>query len=104
MSLRIKKERAEALKKSFMLCKDLLVVSVMLSSTKTSLGKPYGDGYVTKIGTFQKYYSQQMLKEYIDNILLVDSISVAPGVYFVFKNEDAEQAFYLIGTKLTELY
>ena len=75
-----KSERDEALSAAFNLCKDMLVVSAMLISSENITGKPYRDGYLTQRGTFQKYYTQQMLKDYIDSTLLIESIPVGPGI------------------------
>jgi DNA phosphorothioation-associated putative methyltransferase len=90
-------ERFDALKGAFALTNKLLVVSVMLyhqsrhSSLKNS--KRYKDGYISSRNTFQKYYSQAEIKEYIDQTLNTDSIPVAPGIFFVFSDEDFEQSF-----------
>ena len=53
----------------------------------------YGDGIITSRNTFQKYYEQEELKAYIDQVLSVDSIPVALGIYFVFRDEAQAEAF-----------
>ncbi|MCS6815737.1 MAG: DNA phosphorothioation-associated methyltransferase, partial [Cyanobacteria bacterium] len=53
----------------------------------------YGDGVITSRNTFQKYYEQEELKNYIDQVLGVDSIPVALGIYFVFRDEYQAQNF-----------
>ncbi|MDP1673129.1 MAG: DNA phosphorothioation-associated putative methyltransferase, partial [Burkholderiales bacterium] len=58
-------ERAEALQGAYALAKELLVVSAMLSSQESVNGVPYGDGVLTARSTFQKYYSQDELRNYI---------------------------------------
>ena len=72
----------------------LLVVSAMLGGlSTTSRFRAYGDGVVTTRNTFQKYYQQQELKEYIDQVLGVTSIAVAPGIFYVFRDGLDEQLF-----------
>ena len=52
----------------------------------------YGDGIITSRNTFQKYYEQEELKAYIDQVLGVDAIPVALGIYFVFRDESQAEA------------
>ncbi|MFK5892106.1 MAG: DNA phosphorothioation-associated putative methyltransferase [Pseudomonadota bacterium] len=86
-------ERYEALKGAFSLTNKLLVVSVMLYHQSSHKGERYKDGYISSRNTFQKYYSQSEIKEYIDQTLKADSIPVAPGIFFVFSDKDFEQSF-----------
>ena len=53
----------------------------------------FGDGVVTSRNTFQKYFAQGELKEYIDSTLDVQSVAVGPGIFFVFKDTIEEQLF-----------
>jgi DNA phosphorothioation-associated putative methyltransferase len=53
----------------------------------------YGDGIITSRNTFQKYYEQEELKAYIDQVLGVDAIPVALGIYFVFRDEAQAEVF-----------
>ena len=86
-------EREEALKRAYSLAKQLLVVSAMLAGEDAVAGKPFGDGIITSRGTFQKYFTQGSLKEYIEETLNEEALPVAPGVFFVFSDKNAEQAF-----------
>ncbi|KUY48845.1 DNA phosphorothioation-associated putative methyltransferase [Burkholderia sp. RF2-non_BP3] len=86
-------EREHALKTSYSLSKDILVVSAMLANQDSAHGIPYGDGFLTSRNTFQKYYSQSELKEFIDRVTENDAIAAGPGVFFVFKDKDQEQRF-----------
>jgi DNA phosphorothioation-associated putative methyltransferase len=53
----------------------------------------YGDGIITSRNTFQKYYEQEELKNYIDQVLNVDAIPVGLGIYFVFRDEREAENF-----------
>ncbi|CAB3790965.1 hypothetical protein LMG27177_02959 [Paraburkholderia fynbosensis] len=86
-------ERELAIRKSYSLSDEILVVSAMLSNQDSVRGVPYGDGVLTSRNTFQKYYSQSELKAFIDRVTANDAIAVGPGVFFVFKDKDQEQRF-----------
>ncbi|WP_042265664.1 DNA phosphorothioation-associated putative methyltransferase, partial [Paraburkholderia heleia] len=85
-------ERVEALAKAFALAKTVLCVSVMLN-TGDATGKPYRDGLLTSRNTFQKYFSQAELRDYLELVLHRDVFMVGPGIAFVFATSDAEQRF-----------
>lgn len=87
-------ERREALINAWELtCKVMLVSAQVLIDDSSRSQVAYGDGIVTKRNTFQKYYEQEELKIYIDQVLGVDAIPVALGVYFVFRDEAQAQIF-----------
>lgn len=88
-------ERVEALVGAHDLAEQVLVVSAMLFNQNAFKGLTFNDGVITQRNTFQKYYSQSELKEFIAETLESDAIPVAPGIFFVFKNPDAEQRFLL---------
>lgn len=89
-------ERIEALQGAYSLTQELLVVSVMLTNQYVVKGKPLYDGILTTRGTFQKFYTPNELKIFIEQNLHEESIPVAPGIFFVFKDKDTEQRF-LVG-------
>jgi len=87
-------ERAETLRQAFSLTRSVMSVSAMLfNETSTSQAESFGDGVVTSRGTFQKYYSQTELKDYIEEVLSEEAIAVGPGVFFVFRDKLEEQRF-----------
>jgi len=86
-------ERTGALLGAYALADELLVVSAMLSSQESIKGTPYGDGVLTGRNTFQKYYSQDELRIYINEVLQETPIPVGPGIFYVFKDKAAEQRF-----------
>ncbi len=51
------------------------------------------DGFVTRSGTFQKYYQQQELRTWIDETLAVASVPVAPGVFYIFRDVEIRESF-----------
>ncbi len=86
-------ERIEALQGAYALTQGVLSVSAMLWSTGAAKGRPYGDGYLTSRNTFQKYFSQGELQNFIESVLDEQAIPVGPGVFFVFKDRYLEQQF-----------
>jgi DNA phosphorothioation-associated putative methyltransferase len=83
--------RRLALEEAYSLAGRLLSVAVMLEGKGT--GRAHGDGVVTKRATFQKYFSQAELIRYVADLLGREPISVAPGVLFVFRDDEREQTF-----------
>lgn len=89
-------ERRETLRKAYRLARKLLVVSVMLrGESVTSKFQPYGDGVRTSRNTFQKYFSQNEFREYVETILNEQAIAVGPGVLYVFRDKLEEQRFLI---------
>ncbi|MDZ8241401.1 MAG: DNA phosphorothioation-associated putative methyltransferase [Nostoc sp. ChiQUE01a] len=87
-------DRREALVNAWELTRKVLLVAAQVTLADTNKGTiAYGDGVVTTRNTFQKYYEQEELKIYIDQVLGVDAIPVALGVYFVFRDEAQAQLF-----------
>jgi DNA phosphorothioation-associated putative methyltransferase len=89
-------ERKDTLIKAYQLANKLLVVSAMIGNENVlTKFTPYKDGVVTKNNTFQKYFSQAELSNYVERTLNTSCIPVAPGIIFIFKDELEEQLFLL---------
>ncbi|NER94503.1 MAG: DNA phosphorothioation-associated putative methyltransferase [Symploca sp. SIO1B1] len=87
-------ERREALLKAWELTQKVLIVAAqVLIDDRNSQQIAYGDGIVTRRNTFQKYYEQEELKSYIDQVLKVEAIPVALGIYFVFRDPAQAESF-----------
>lgn len=87
-------ERIAAIREAWELSRRLLIVSARLDlETKQESLNPYKDGYLTRLGTFQKYYDQQELRSWIDEILSVSSIAAGPGVFYIFRDPALKQSF-----------
>lgn len=88
-------ERREALQRAYELADMALCVSAMLASEDEVKGKPFADGVLTRRNTFQRYYTQAELRQYIEITLRTGAIALAPGVFLVFKDQAAEQRFQI---------
>lgn len=86
-------ERREALIKAWELTGQVLIVAAQVLIAQGNSQIAYGDGVITSRNTFQKYYDQQELKIYIDQVLGVDAVPAALGIYFVFRDEARAQSF-----------
>lgn len=85
-------ERADALRRAWRLATSLLVVSARLVwDPDSSSGKPFGDGRLTSVGTFQKYYTPEELKLWIESVLGTRATTAAPGILYVFRDEQGAQ-------------
>lgn len=85
-------ERVEAMRKAFALTKQVLSIGVMLYGGATA-GVPFRDGFLTSRNTFQKYFTQPELKDYVEHVLGREAFMIAPGICFVFADSKLEQHF-----------
>jgi DNA phosphorothioation-associated putative methyltransferase len=86
-------ERMEALRGAYALTRGVLAVAAMLASQQPPDGRIHLDGYLTSRNTFQKYFSQVQLRDFIEHVLDDTAIAIGPGVFFVFKDKLLEQRF-----------
>ncbi|MEB3279708.1 MAG: DNA phosphorothioation-associated putative methyltransferase [Lyngbya sp.] len=87
-------ERRQALVKAWELTAGVLIVAAQILIDDRNRGiVAYGDGIITSRNTFQKYYEQEELKTYIDQVLGVDAIPIDMGIYLVFKDESQAESF-----------
>ncbi|MGW5339848.1 DNA phosphorothioation-associated putative methyltransferase [Rhodococcus pyridinivorans] len=87
-------ERAQVLKSAWSLTRNVLVVSARLIWEARELaGRRVGDGILTRMGTFQKFYDQSELAAWIESVLEVKPLAAAPGVFYVFRDEADQQDF-----------
>ncbi|MBH8572191.1 DNA phosphorothioation-associated putative methyltransferase [Nostocaceae cyanobacterium CENA369] len=90
-------ERRQSLIQAWELTQKVLIVAAqVLINAPSKAQYAYSDGIVTCRNTFQKYYEQQELKIYIDEVLNVDAVPVALGVYFVFRDETEKENYKAI--------
>lgn len=83
-------ERVDVLHRAFALAQRVISVAVMLYGPDNA-GRTFGDGFITSRGTFQKYFQQAELKDYLEHVLHHEAILVGPGLALVFKDKDWEQ-------------
>jgi len=87
-------ERRAALIQAWKLAQRVLIVAAQVLIDDRRRGViAYGDGIITSRHTFQKYYDQDELKAYIDQVLGVDAVPIALGIYLVFRDPAQGEAF-----------
>ncbi|MDE3269978.1 MAG: DNA phosphorothioation-associated putative methyltransferase [Pseudomonadota bacterium] len=96
-------ERITVLKDAFALAQLCLIVAAQTKSAAISGATAFNDGCVTKRNTFQKYYGQSELRELLQQVLSVAPYSAGPGIFYVFKDEQARNAYLAVRYDSTRL-
>ena len=87
-------ERLEALVSANQLANRLLVVSALVRHTvDVETADRLQDGVLTKLNTFQKFFEQTELQQYIEDALEATAIPVSLGVFYVFRDPIDQQDF-----------
>lgn len=87
-------ERTYSLRAAYGLARRLLVVAVLLEDrTAYERHRLFRDGVLTPRGTFQKYFQQGELRQYLEVCLAREPIAMGPGIFFVFRDDFEEQRF-----------
>ncbi len=96
-------ERSTVLQNAFNLAEKCLIVSAqVLNDGQKSQGRPYSDGILTTQNTFQKYYTQQELRQYIAETLKEEPVPVCPGIFYIFKDPKFREEY--LSTKYLRTY
>ena len=87
-------ERRQTLRAAWSLAQEMLIVSVMLGyKAHQQRFSAHGDGVRTQRNTFQKYYSQDEFRHYVEETLGANAVPIAPGICLVFRDVMNEQLF-----------
>jgi len=87
-------ERELALRDAWSHARQALVVGARLSfDSRVIRTTPLADGCLTAASTFQKFYSQSELRSWIAQTLGVEPAPAAPGVFFVFRDEELRHRY-----------
>jgi DNA phosphorothioation-associated putative methyltransferase len=88
-------ERVETLMNAWRLARRLLVVSALIGNLATSApdAVPLNDGVLTRRNTFQRYFSQKELQQFIEDALDVPAVPVAVGIFYVFSDPVVHESF-----------
>ncbi len=91
-----REERDETLRTAWEYADKMLIASVMVAGESVVRQfKPYKDGVITQIDTFQKYYSQSEIRSYLESTLDRSAVAVGQGIFILFKDADMEQNFLI---------
>ncbi|MBY4111459.1 DNA phosphorothioation-associated putative methyltransferase [Rhodococcus fascians] len=87
-------ERLETVRSAWVLARRVLIVSGRLVwEARHLVGRRFADGIITQSGTFQKFYEQNELSNWIEQALGEKPVAAAPGIFYVFRDEVDEQQF-----------
>ncbi|MDD9989846.1 MAG: DNA phosphorothioation-associated putative methyltransferase [Spirochaetaceae bacterium] len=87
-------ERVVVLRAAWELARKVLVVSARLDWEATDAAVDFqSDGIVTRKRTFQKFFTQEELRQWIEHVLNHRPVAAAPGVFYVFRDDADEQTF-----------
>src|SRR5439155_428544 len=79
---------------AFRHARKILVVSVLIQGTIAADGaEAFADGVLTKRGTFQKFYEQQELQQYLEDALETSVAAAGLGMFYVFRDPAEHQDF-----------
>jgi DNA phosphorothioation-associated putative methyltransferase len=87
-------ERAAVLKSAWEYTQQALVVAARVDGdSQRRADNAFRDGCVTKLGTFQKFYEQSELREWIEVTLGQAATAAAPGIFYVFRTDEQRHLF-----------
>lgn len=88
-------ERSEVLRQAWALADKVLIVSARLAFDGRALRdrSSYADGCLTNRGTFQKFFEQHELRDWISRTLEASPAPAAPGIFYVFRDEQVRTSF-----------
>jgi DNA phosphorothioation-associated putative methyltransferase len=93
-------ERVEALHNAFRLARKRLVVAALINETiDAETAARFRDGFLTRNNTFQKFYEQPELQQFIEDFLETTAIPVALGIFYVFRDPVDAQDFLATRTR-----
>jgi DNA phosphorothioation-associated putative methyltransferase len=89
-----RKERDQTLRSAWKLARSVLVVAARIAVDGGGDGEfEFGDGIITRIQTFQKYYSQAELRQYLEQTVGIEPVPAALGVFYLFKDPSLRETF-----------
>ncbi|MBI2808678.1 MAG: DNA phosphorothioation-associated putative methyltransferase [Planctomycetes bacterium] len=87
-------ERSSTLRHAWRIARRLLVVSTLVRIPgRGNAFTEFGDGVLTSRGTFQKFFEQAELREYLEAELKTEAIPATVGVFYLFKDDAHRQQF-----------
>ena len=87
-------ERVVVLAAAWEIARKVLIVSARLDWEATDAAVDFqSDGIVTRKRTFQKFFTQEELRQWIEQALNQRPVAAAPGIFYVFRDEADAQSF-----------
>tara|TARA_R100000027_G_scaffold163_1_gene161 strand:+ start:4193 stop:6058 length:1866 start_codon:yes stop_codon:yes gene_type:complete len=87
-------ERIMVLKRAGELSRCVLIVSTLVRGQETAAHqRKWRDGFLTALGTFQKFFEPGELEGLIERALEVEPVTLAPGICVVFRDREEHESF-----------
>lgn len=86
-------ERTALLQDAWAYARRVLVIAARLKTEGDGGFALYADGVITRLQTFQKYFEQHELQDWIAMTLGETPVAAAPGVFYVFRDEALRESF-----------
>jgi DNA phosphorothioation-associated putative methyltransferase len=87
-------ERAATLESAWSYAAGVLIVAARLEHERDEAhSRPYADGWLTAHRTFQKFFDQLELGNWIQRVLGVRPVAAGPGIYYVFRSSSDREQF-----------
>lgn len=95
-------ERARVLKEAWDLARSVLVVAARLKGEQRGLAsgtQVHGDGVQTSAGTFQRFFAQEELRDWVGEVTGSVPVAAEPGTFYVFREPARAELFLLTRTR-----
>jgi DNA phosphorothioation-associated putative methyltransferase len=93
-------ERDAVLREAWTLAERLLIVAARLDwDIDENRAIPCNDGVITARGTFQKFFAQNELRNWIETTLQVEADAAGPGVFYIFRTPEARELHLARGVR-----
>lgn len=87
-------ERARTLEAAWSLARHVLVVAARLHDERDEAHvAPIRDGWVTRRGTFQKFYDHEELGAWIRSTIGAEPVAAGPGTYYIFRHPHERETY-----------
>jgi DNA phosphorothioation-associated putative methyltransferase len=87
-------ERRQVVQKAWSLARRVLVISARLNDERDEAHVlSVRDGWVTRRGTFQKFFDHEELGVWIESVLGSKPVAASPGVYYVFRDAGHRESY-----------
>jgi DNA phosphorothioation-associated putative methyltransferase len=87
-------ERRNALRQAWHHTRQVLIVAARLTAHQKDLAAiEFQDGLLTSRNTFQKFYEQLELRQWIESVVQETAVAAGPGVFYVFRDPDRRESF-----------
>ena len=78
-------ERINVIRDSLIISKSILLISVRLKKELPKVFTPFNDGIITRKGTFQKFFDQTELEDWLNKITGFLPIKLTGGIVYLVK-------------------